>query len=104
MEINAQALISMSHMRLCAQADKQTRETMELIKDEILKVCPYLKRFYWFQNASIEAGCAMSSKAVDTIGRFSLTCSATQVFGMDKYDVSNLLDIAQGAYYDIAER
>ena len=43
MDINAQALISMSHMRLCAQADKQTREIMELIKDEILKVCPYLK-------------------------------------------------------------
>lgn len=30
-------------MRLCAQADKQTRETMELIKDKVIKVCPYLK-------------------------------------------------------------
>ena len=43
MDINAQALISMSHMRLCAQADMKTRKVMELIKDEILKVCPYLK-------------------------------------------------------------
>ena len=43
MDINAQALISMSHMRLCAQADMKTRKVIELIKDEILKVCPYLK-------------------------------------------------------------
>lgn len=43
MDINAQALISMSHMRLCAQADLKTGQVMELIKRGVVKVCPYLK-------------------------------------------------------------
>lgn len=42
-DINAQALISMSHMRLCVQADLKTRQIMELIKRGVVKVCPCLK-------------------------------------------------------------
>lgn len=43
MDINAQALINMAHMRLCKQADKQTRKVIKAIKDAVIEVCPYMK-------------------------------------------------------------
>lgn len=43
MDINAQALISMSHVRLCKQADKQTRKVMKIIRDAVIEVCPFMK-------------------------------------------------------------
>ncbi len=90
-------------MRLCAQADKQTRETMELIKDEILKVCPYLKDLL-VPKCEYRGGLCDEFESCGYYRKVFIDLFATQVFGMDKYDVSNLLDIAQGAYYDIAER
>ena len=92
MEINAQALISMSHMRLCAQADKQTREVCPYLKDLLVPKCEY------------RGGLCDEFESCGYYRKVFIDLFATQVFGMDKYDVSNLLDIAQGAYYDIAER
>lgn len=40
MSINAPALINMSHKRLCKQASEETRTVMQLIRSEVLKVCP----------------------------------------------------------------
>ena len=45
MLINAQALINMSHARLCSKASKETREAMEAIQAEIKKVCPELAKY-----------------------------------------------------------
>ena len=43
MSINAQALIQMAHKRLCFQASKETREVMNAIVHEVVKVAPYMK-------------------------------------------------------------
>ena len=43
MSINAQELIFMAHKRLCMQASAETREVMELICDEVIKVLPEFK-------------------------------------------------------------
>lgn len=43
MSINAQELINMSHKRLCRQASKETREVMQMIVNEVIKVAPYMK-------------------------------------------------------------
>lgn len=43
MSINAQELIQMTHKRLCNQASKETREVMQLIVKEVIKVAPYMK-------------------------------------------------------------
>lgn len=43
MSINAQELIQMAHKRLCNQASKETREVMQLIVKEVIKVAPYMK-------------------------------------------------------------
>lgn len=43
MSINAQELINMSHKRLCLQASPETREVMQAIVDEVIKVAPYMK-------------------------------------------------------------
>lgn len=43
MSINAQELINMSHKRLCKQASKETRQVMQMIVDEVVKVSPYMK-------------------------------------------------------------
>lgn len=43
MSVNAQELIFMAHKRLCAQASVETRYTMKLICDEVVKVAPYMK-------------------------------------------------------------
>lgn len=43
MSINAQELINMSHKRLCRQASKETREVMQAIVKEVIKVAPYMK-------------------------------------------------------------
>ena len=43
MSINAQELINMSHKRLCKQASKETRQVMQMIVDEVVKVAPYMK-------------------------------------------------------------
>lgn len=43
MSINAQELIQMAHKRLCNQASKETREVMQLIVKEVIKVTPYMK-------------------------------------------------------------
>jgi hypothetical protein len=103
MDINAQALISMSHMRLCVQADLKTRQVMELIKRGVVKVCPYLKDLL-VPKCVYRGGLCDEFKSCGYNRKVFIDLFATQVFGMDKYDVSNLLDIAQGAYYDIAER
>ena len=41
--INAQELIHMAHKRLCRQASPETREVMQMIVKEVVKVAPYLK-------------------------------------------------------------
>ncbi len=43
MSVNAAELIFMCHKRLCFQASKETREVMEMIRDEVLDVCPEFK-------------------------------------------------------------
>lgn len=43
MSINAQELINMAHKRLCKQASKATREVMQEIVREVVRVCPYMK-------------------------------------------------------------
>ena len=43
MSINAQELIHMAHKRLCKQASKETRQVMQMIVDEVVKVAPYMK-------------------------------------------------------------
>ena len=43
MSINAQALINMAHKRLCMQASKETKEVMQLMVKEVIKVAPYMK-------------------------------------------------------------
>lgn len=43
MSINAQELINMAHKRLCKQASKETREVMQEIVREVVRVCPYMK-------------------------------------------------------------
>ena len=40
MDINAQALISMAHRRLCNQADNETQIVMAMIRNEVRKVAP----------------------------------------------------------------
>lgn len=44
MDINAQALINMSHRRLCFQADTVTRQTMEEITCKVMEVSPEIGR------------------------------------------------------------
>lgn len=43
MSINAQELINMAHKRLCKQASKETREVMQEIVREVVRICPYMK-------------------------------------------------------------
>ena len=43
MSINAQELINMAHKRLCKQASKETKQVMQMIVDEVVKVAPYMK-------------------------------------------------------------
>lgn len=38
--VNAAELVQMAHKRLCNQASKETREVMQMMCDEVLKVCP----------------------------------------------------------------
>lgn len=44
MSINAMELAFMAHKRLCYQASPETREVMEKIRDEVVKVAPYMKK------------------------------------------------------------
>lgn len=41
--VNAGELIQMAHKRLCMQASKETREVMQMMVDEVIKVAPYMK-------------------------------------------------------------
>jgi thymidylate synthase ThyX len=43
MSINAPALVNMAHRRLCKQASPETRQVMQMIVDEVVKVCPEMK-------------------------------------------------------------
>lgn len=43
MSVNAQELIFMAHKRLCSQASVETRRVMQMIRDEVIKVAPYMK-------------------------------------------------------------
>lgn len=43
MSINAQELMFMARKRLCKQASEETRSVMQLICQEVLKVCPELE-------------------------------------------------------------
>ena len=43
MSINAGELVQMAHKRLCNQASPETRYTMQLIVNEVVKVAPYMK-------------------------------------------------------------
>lgn len=43
MSINAQSLINIAHKRLCKQASPETREVMQEIVKQVIKVAPYLK-------------------------------------------------------------
>lgn len=43
MSVNAQELIFMAHKRLCKQASPETRQVMQMIVDEVIKVCPEMK-------------------------------------------------------------
>ena len=45
MSINAQELVFMAHKRLCGQASPETRQVMQMICDEVIKVCPEFKDF-----------------------------------------------------------
>ena len=41
--MNAEELITIMHKRLCGQASRETRELVEMIRDEVLKVNPEFK-------------------------------------------------------------
>lgn len=43
MSVNLQEFVFMSHKRLCYQASKETREVMEEIVRQVVKLCPELK-------------------------------------------------------------
>lgn len=43
MSVNAQELVFMAHKRLCKQASYETRQVMQMIVDEVIKVCPEMK-------------------------------------------------------------
>lgn len=43
MSVNAQELVFMAHKRLCKQASPETREVMQMIIKEVIKVCPEFK-------------------------------------------------------------
>lgn len=43
MSINAQELINMAHKRLCRQASEETRQVMQMIVNEVIKVAPYMR-------------------------------------------------------------
>jgi hypothetical protein len=43
MYLNAEALITISHKRLCNQASAETREVMKIIRDKVVEVCPEFK-------------------------------------------------------------
>lgn len=43
MSVNAQELVFMAHKRLCKQASPETREIMNMIIEEVIKVCPEFK-------------------------------------------------------------
>ena len=43
MSVNAQELVFMTHKRLCKQASYETRQVMQMIVDEVIKVCPEMK-------------------------------------------------------------
>lgn len=45
MDINAQELIQMAHMRLCGQAADETRQVMQAICQAVLEVNPEFERF-----------------------------------------------------------
>ncbi len=45
MYVNAQELMQMARKRLCNQASPETREVMQMIKDEVLKTNPEFKEF-----------------------------------------------------------
>lgn len=45
MSINAQELVFMAHKRLCNQASPETHLIMQMICDEVIKVCPEFKEF-----------------------------------------------------------
>lgn len=38
--VNAEELMTIAHKRLCTQASKETRELVQMMCDEVLKVCP----------------------------------------------------------------
>lgn len=42
-DMNAEELITICHKRLCKQASKETRQVMQMIVDEVVKVAPYMK-------------------------------------------------------------
>lgn len=42
-DVNAEELITIAHKRLCNQASKETRELVQMICDEVLKVNPEFK-------------------------------------------------------------
>ena len=44
MSVNAQELVFIAHKRLCKQASPETREVMQMIVQEVLKVCPEFKK------------------------------------------------------------
>lgn len=41
--LNAQSLVHLAHKRLCSQASKETRQVMQMMCDEVIKVCPEFK-------------------------------------------------------------
>lgn len=43
LSVNAQELVFMAHKRLCRQASPETRQVMQMIVDEVVKVAPYMK-------------------------------------------------------------
>lgn len=43
LSVNAQELVFMAHKRLCKQASPETREVMQMIVEEVVKVAPYMK-------------------------------------------------------------
>lgn len=45
MEVNAQELIYMAQKRLCSKAAAETKETMLVIVNEVVKLCPEFKQF-----------------------------------------------------------
>lgn len=42
-DMNAEELITIAHKRLCKQASKETREVMQMIVNEVIKVAPYME-------------------------------------------------------------